>query len=155
MKPSVLFVCLGNICRSPLAEAALLEEARRLGIDIEVDSAGTGDWHVGRPPDGRAIAVAKRNGVDISHQRARQVSAEDFRRFDHIVALDRENLENLRAMEPGNARARLSLLLDYVEGRAGQAVADPYYGQDDHFDLTWGDVTAGARGLARAIAAGR
>ena len=155
MKPSVLFVCLGNICRSPLAEAALLEEAGRLGIEIDVDSAGTGHWHVGRPPDSRAIAVAKRNGVDISHQRARQVSVEDFYRFEHIVALDRKNLAYLEAMQPDEARAQLSLLLDYVEGRAGQAVADPYYGHEDVFDFTWAHVTAGARGLARAIAAGR
>ncbi len=153
MKPSVLFVCLGNICRSPLAEAALREEASRLGLDVEVDSAGTGDWHVGRPPDPRAIEVAKKNGVDISHLRARLVTSDDFRSFDYVVALDAQNLANLRRMRPADGKAELSLLLDHVEGREGQAVADPYYGQADHFDVTWADVTAGARELARKMAA--
>ena len=129
MAVSVLFVCLGNICRSPLAEAAFRAEAERLGFDVEVDSAGTGDWHVGRPPDRRSIAVAARNGVDIGHLRARQVSPADFLRFDHIVALDRENLADLRRMQPGGTKARLSLLLDHVPGREGEAVADPYHGE--------------------------
>ena len=151
MAVSVLFVCLGNICRSPLAEAAFRAEADRIGLDVEVDSAGTGDWHVGRPPDPRSIAVAARNGVDIGHLRARQVSSADFDRFDHIVALDRENLANLRRMQPAGATARLSLLLDHVAGREGDAVADPYYGEDEHFDAAWADALAGARGLGRTI----
>lgn len=155
MRASVLFVCLGNICRSPLAEAALRREAERTGLELEVDSAGTGDWHIGRPPDRRATAVALRNGIDISGLRARQVTPEDFRRFDHIVALDAENLSNLQEMQPRGGKAELSLLLDHVEGREGQAVADPYYGGKDHFDLTWSDVSAGAKGLARKIARGQ
>jgi protein-tyrosine phosphatase len=155
MTIAILFVCLGNICRSPLAEAALRAEAERRGLDIEVDSAGTGDWHVGHPPDPRARAVAGRNGVDISHLRARQVTGEDFHRFDHIVALDRENLAGLEAMRPAGARARLSLLLDHVPGREGEAVADPYHGDDSHFDASWADVTAGAAGLARRLSEGR
>ena len=148
----VLFVCLGNICRSPLAEAAFWAEAERLGLDAEADSAGTGGWHVGKPPDARAISAARRNGSDIAHLRARQVRRADFHRFDHIVALDTENLSDLKALEPPDGRARLSLLLDHVPGRKGEAVADPYYGGDSHFDATWREVTAGARGLARAIA---
>ncbi len=152
-RPSILFVCLGNICRSPLAEAALRHETRRLGLDAEIDSAGTGDWHVGRPPDPRAIAAAQRNGAEIGHLRTRQVTADDFRRFDHIVALDLQNLANLRRIAPPDGKARLSLLFDHVEGRAGEAVADPYYGEDSDFDATWADVTAGARGLAQAVAA--
>jgi len=147
----VLFVCLGNICRSPLAEGALRIEAKRIGLDIELDSAGTGAWHAGQPPDGRAIAAAERNGVDISHLRARRVSRGDFERFDHIVALDEENLADLESMRPAGSRAQLSLLLDHVPGREGQAVADPYYGGDSHFDVTWRDVSDAARGLARAI----
>jgi protein-tyrosine phosphatase len=150
---SVLFVCLGNICRSPLAEAAFRAEAERLGLDVEVDSAGTGDWHVGHPPDRRAAAVAARNGIDIAHLRARQVWAGDFGRFDHIVALDAQNLADLERLRPPGAKARLSLLLDHVEGREGQAVADPYYGDDSHFDAAWADVAQGARGLARKIEA--
>jgi protein-tyrosine phosphatase len=154
MRKSVLFVCLGNICRSPLAEAALRSEADRLGLDLEIDSAGTGDWHIGYPPDPRAAAVAARNGVDISNLRARQVSAEDFRRFDYIVALDEKNLRDLADLRPADGTAELSLLLDHVEGREGEAVADPYYGEDSHFDVAWRDVTDGARSLARRIATG-
>lgn len=148
MTPSVLFVCLGNICRSPLAEAAFREEALRLKLDVIADSAGTGGWHIGAPPDPRAQAVALKNGVDISALRGRQVKPADFRRFTHLVAMDHENLANLRRLAPPDATAELSLLLDHVEGRAGQAVADPYFGEDDGFDVTWADVTAGARALA-------
>ncbi|MFZ4164387.1 low molecular weight protein-tyrosine-phosphatase [Brevundimonas sp. NPDC058933] len=151
MTPSVLFVCLGNICRSPLAEAAFREEARRVKLDVLVDSAGTGDWHVGSPPDPRAQAVARKNGVDISVLRGRQVNPADFRRFTHIVALDEDNLANLRRLAPVDATAELSLLLDHVEGREGQPVADPYFGDDDGFDFTWADVTAGAQGLAATL----
>lgn len=152
MGKSVLFVCLGNICRSPLAEAAFRREAERLGLDVEIDSAGTGDWHIGHPPDSRAAAVARRNGIDIADLRARQVTPEDFRRFDHIVALDAQNLADLERMRPADGKAELSLLLDHVEGRQGQAVADPYYGGEEHFDTAWSDVAAGAEGLARRIA---
>ncbi|MGZ8287170.1 MAG: low molecular weight protein-tyrosine-phosphatase [Allosphingosinicella sp.] len=152
MKSSVLFVCLGNICRSPLAEAAFRREAQRLGLDVEVDSAGTGDWHIGYPPDPRAAAVAARNGIDISHLEARLVTSDDFRRFDHIVALDSNNLRDLERLRPADGKAALSLLLDHVDGRRGQAVADPYHGDDSHFDVAWDDVSAGAQGLARRIA---
>ena len=155
MAVSVLFVCLGNICRSPLAEAALRREAEKLGAELEIDSAGTGDWHVGQPPDRRALAAARRNGIDISHLRARQVTAHDFHRFDHIVALDRQNLAALDRMRPDRARATLSLLLDHVEGREGEAVADPYYGESGQFDATWRDVALGAAALARKIATTR
>ncbi|HEX8655576.1 MAG TPA: low molecular weight protein-tyrosine-phosphatase [Allosphingosinicella sp.] len=153
MAVSVLLVCLGNICRSPLAEAALRREADRLGLELEIDSAGTGDWHVGRPPDPRAIAAARRNGIDISHLRARQVTARDFHRFDHIVALDAQNLAALDRLRPAGSRAKMSLLLDHVEGREGEAVADPYYGEVEHFDAAWSDVALGAAALARKIAA--
>lgn len=154
MKSSVLFVCLGNICRSPLAEAAFRREAQRLGLEVEVDSAGTGDWHIGYPPDPRAAAVAARNGIDISHFEARLVTSGDFRRFDHIVALDSNNLRDLERLRPAGGKAQLSLLLDHVDGRRGQAVADPYHGDDSHFDAAWADVSAGAEGLARKIAGG-
>ncbi len=149
---AILFVCLGNICRSPLAEAALKAEAERSGLDLDVESAGTGDWHLGYPPDPRAIAVAERNGIDISGRRARLVTAADFERFDHVIALDEKNLANLQAMRPEGAKAELSLLLDHVPGRAGQPVADPYYGDASHFDETWRDVTEGARALAEKLA---
>lgn len=144
MSASVLFVCLGNICRSPLAEAALRAEAERAGIAVEVDSAGTGDWHVGSPPDRRAQAVALRHGIDISGYRGRQVTAADFRRFDHIFALDADNLKNLRQLRPSDGTAELRLLMDLVPGREGSGVTDPYFGGDAGFDVTWDDVTRAA-----------
>ena len=153
MTAAVLFVCLGNICRSPLAEAAFRAEADRRGLDVTVDSAGTGDWHVGRAPDPRAQAAARRNGADISRLRARVVTPADFRRFTYIVALDAQNLKDLQAIRPADATADLSLLLDHVPGREGAAVADPYFGDDAGFDVTWRDVAAGAKGLADRIAA--
>lgn len=148
MTYSILFVCLGNICRSPLAEGALRAEARRLNLDLHVDSAGTGSWHAGEAPDRRAQAVAARHGVDISGLRARQVRVEDFRRFHHVIALDHDNLSELRRLAPPDATARLSLLLDHVPGRGGQAVADPWFGDEAGFETTWADVSAGARALA-------
>ncbi|MDP1528502.1 MAG: low molecular weight protein-tyrosine-phosphatase [Rhodoferax sp.] len=151
MSTSVLFVCLGNICRSPLAEGALRAEAARTGLDLIVDSAGTGNWHAGEPPDLRAQAVARRNGVDISALRARQVRTADFRRFTHVIALDHDNLSILRKLAPHGATAELSLLLDHVEGREGQAVTDPWFGEEAGFETTWAEVTAAARTLARAL----
>lgn len=151
-RPSVLFVCLGNICRSPLAEAALRAEAEKAGLDVLVDSAGTGDWHVDCPPDARAIAVAKRQGIDIAPYRGRQVSAADFRRFTHIFALDGENLKNLRRIRPSDGTASLCLLMDLVPGREGTGVTDPYFGDDAGFDVTWDDVTKAARAIVRRLA---
>ena len=154
-KPAVLFVCLGNICRSPLAEAAFRAEAERLGLDVTVDSAGTGDYHLGHPPDRRAQAVAARAGIDISQYQARQVQPDDFTRFTHVVALDGDNLRNLKRIRPADASADVALLLDFVPGREGQPVADPYYGDDAGFDVTWADVTEGAAALARRLQDGR
>ena len=152
MTVRILFVCLGNICRSPLAEAAFRAEAERLELAVEVDSAGTGDWHVGQPPDPRAKAVARRHGANVDGLRARLIRASDFERFDQIVALDIANLRDLQSLKPAGSRAELSLLLDHVAGREGEAVADPYHGDDVHFDETWADVTEGARALAMKLA---
>jgi len=151
-KASVLFVCLGNICRSPLAEGAFRAEAQRMKLDVVVDSAGTGGWHAGEPPDPRAIAAARRNGVDITRQRARKVTKDDFRTFTHIFALDETNLNGLRALAPHDATAELGLLLDLVPGYEGRAVADPYYGDASDFDLTWRDVEMAARALGLRLA---
>ncbi|BAV65095.1 low molecular weight protein-tyrosine-phosphatase [Sphingobium cloacae] len=146
-EPAVLFVCLGNICRSPLAEAAFREQAERARLAAIADSAGTGDWHVGSPPDPRAQAVALRHGIDISAYRGRQVQAEDFHRFGHIFALDGANLRDLRRIRPANGRAHLGLLMDLVPGREGTNVTDPYFGDATGFDVTWNDVTAAAAAL--------
>ncbi len=125
--------------------------AERDGLNIHIDSAGTGDWHVGNPPDPRAIAVARDYGVDISGLRARQVAREDFARFSHIFALDADNLQNLRQLAPADASAELALLMDAVDGRVGQAVADPYYGGPEGFVQTWRDVNAAAEALAKQL----
>ena len=151
--PSVLFVCLGNICRSPLAEAAFRNEAASAGLDVLVDSAGTGDWHVGGPPDPRAQATAKAAGIDIRSYKARQIERADFHRFTHIVAMDRQNLADIRAMMPSDSTAEVSLLLDQVPGREGADIADPYYDGEENFDATWEDAVAGAKALVRKFSA--
>lgn len=151
--PAILFVCLGNICRSPMAEGAARMIAAERGLGIALDSAGTGGWHRGEPPDPRAIACARRHGADISGLRARQVTRADFQRFDHVIALDPSNLDNLARIDPPASRARLSLLLDHMPGRTGQGVADPYYGGDPEFERAWADIHTGVIALFDRIAA--
>lgn len=153
MAVSVLMVCLGNICRSPLAEAALRHHADRMGLDLIVDSAGTGDWHIGHPPDRRAQEVARRlGGIDISDLRARQVHRDDFHRFDHIIAMDHDNRRTLLSLAPARGGAKLSLLLDHLPEHKGRAVADPYYGDVTDFEACWSEVQAATRALAELLA---
>jgi protein-tyrosine phosphatase len=153
MAVSVLMVCLGNICRSPLAEGAFRHHALRIGLDVVVDSAGTGDWHVGHPPDARAQEVARRlGGIDIGGLRARQVSRADFDAFDHVIAMDHSNLSNLQALSPMDATAKLSMLLDHLPGHEGRAVSDPYYGDVADFEACWCEVDAAVRELAKQLA---
>jgi protein-tyrosine phosphatase len=151
--PTILFVCLGNICRSPLAEAALLHEAGLAGIEATIDSAGTGGWHAGESPDRRAITEARRHGIDISAYRARQVTRDDFARFGSIYALDHQNLTDLRKLAPAGSRARLSLLMDVVPGSEGQAVDDPWYGEAEDFARCWIEVRAAARAIVARLKA--
>lgn len=155
MNGSVLFVCLGNICRSPLAEAALRRECEAAGLDPVIDSAGTGNWHVGQPPDERARAVAAEHGIDIGHLRGRQVGPSDFHDFGHVIAMDGQNLRDLAAIRPPGSAAKLSLLFDHVAGRAGEDVADPYYGAADGFERTWAEVSQAARAIRQMLASGR
>ncbi len=150
-RPSVLFVCLGNICRSPLAEGAFRHVAGLAGLDVGIDSAGTARWHAGNPPDPRAILTARGHGVDISGLRARQLALADFHGFTHIFALDRDNLANIRRMAPANSVASVELLLDLVEGRTGQGVIDPYYGEQEGFEQSWADVSAAAHALVERL----
>lgn len=133
---SVLFVCLGNICRSPLAEGVFrhLVEEEGLGGSFDIDSAGTGAWHVGEPPDGRASAVAERHGISLD-SRARQVEAEDLHRFQHILAMDRSNLRELQAMvDLSGADVELRLLREYDPVGEDDEVPDPYYGGAGGFE---------------------
>jgi len=152
--PAILFLCLGNICRSPLAEGAARAAFANAGISATLDSAGTGDWHVGHPPDKRAQAEARRRGTDISDLRGRQLAVEDFYRFDLILAADAANLRDARALAPPDATARVRLMLDLVPGRRGESVTDPYYGADDGFAATWADVSAVAAALVAETSSG-
>ena len=149
MRASVLFVCLGNICRSPLAEAAFRYEAEKVRLSVHIDSAGTGAWHVGKPPDPRARALARAKASPRSSSSS--ATAEDYRRFTHIFALGEDKLATLLARAPADATAEVALLLDCVPGREGQPVADPYYGDESGFEATWRDVSEAARALARRL----
>ncbi|MBR0560243.1 low molecular weight protein-tyrosine-phosphatase [Neokomagataea anthophila] len=146
--PSFLFVCTGNICRSPLAEVAMRHEAEKRGLTLDIDSAGTGHWHIGDPPDPRAQRVAHKHALNASKLRARAVHPEDFHRFTHIIALDQSHLFALRKMRPHDATAELSLMLDHYPGREGNDVEDPYYGPDSGFDTVWKEVEFACKMLA-------
>ncbi|MCW5700744.1 MAG: low molecular weight phosphotyrosine protein phosphatase [Rhodospirillales bacterium] len=146
---SILFVCLGNICRSPSAEGVFRAQVETAGLadTVTTDSAGTYGFHIGRPPDQRALAAARRRGVDLSGLRARQVAVEDFSRFDLILAMDRDNLADLMALCPEEERHRVRLFLDFAPGFDIRDVPDPYYGGEDDFDFMLDLIEAGARGL--------
>ena len=145
----ILFVCLGNICRSPTAEAVVralaAREAPELGL--EVDSAGTAGYHVGEPPDPRMRAAAARRGYDLEALRARIVEPGDFERFDLILAMDRENLAVLHRRVPEQARERVRLFLEFSPQREPEEVPDPYYGGPNGFEEVLDLVEATAREL--------
>jgi protein-tyrosine phosphatase len=149
----VLFVCLGNICRSPTAEAVLraVHRATAPGLPIEVDSAGTGDYHIGEPPDFRAQAAARRRGYDMSGSRARLIEAADFERFDLILAMDRANVADLRRLAPPAFRDRVRLFLEFAAGVDETEVPDPYYGGATGFEQVLDLVEAAARGLIEHV----
>ncbi len=153
MTTRILVVCLGNICRSPLAEGALCARigASHLAGRVEVDSAGTGGWHAGEPPDRRAIACARRHGVDIGGLRARQLRARDFEDFDWLLCADASNLRDVRQLAPAAARDRVALLLDWAGTVPGGEVPDPYYGGEEHFEEVWGMVDAAALAAVRRL----
>lgn len=149
--PKILFVCLGNICRSPLAEAAFRHAAAEAGLEVKVDSAGTADYHVGQPPDPRSVDEARRRGIDITHYRGRQLSEGDFHEFDYILGMDASNMANIARVDPGNGKARVAMLLDLVPGKEGREVGDPYYGGAEGFSITWSEVSAGANALVSVL----
>lgn len=134
-----------------MAEGAFRRAAGRAGLDVHVDSSGTGGWHAGDAPDPRAIAEAKAHGVDISGLRARQLKPDDFRRFNHVLVMDHSNLADALAIVPGDAISQPMLLLDLVPGREGAAVADPYYGGEEHFEDTWQYVSTAAAALVARL----
>jgi protein-tyrosine phosphatase len=145
----VLFVCLGNICRSPTAEVVFRTRAAQAGLQdrVQVASAGTGDWHAGMPPDRRAIAHAARRGYDLSAVRARQVSAEDFERYDWILAMDQSVLRELTSLRPASFTGRLGRFLDFAPQVGLRDVPDPYYGGADHFERVLDLVEHASDGL--------
>jgi len=145
----ILFVCLGNICRSPSAEAVLRRIAAQEApeLHIEVDSAGTAGYHIGEPPDARSQEAAVRRGYDMSRLRARIVEPDDFERFDLILAMDRNNLAILRRRAPAAARDRVRLFLDFAPEADTAEVPDPYYGGASGFEEVLDLVEAASRGL--------
>ncbi len=145
----VLFVCMGNICRSPTAEGVFrhLVEGEGLGGQIMVDSAGTHAYHVGEPPDRRAQAAARRRGVDLSRQRARKAKSGDFKQFDYVLAMDRDNHAELAAICPPGEEHRLKLFLDFAPELDTGDVPDPYYGGGRGFEVVLDMVEKASQGL--------
>jgi protein-tyrosine phosphatase len=150
----ILFVCLGNICRSPTAEGVLRGIAAREFTDLPlyVDSAGTADYHAGDPPDRRTVAAARRRGYDLASLRARRVSRDDFENFDYILAMDRANLAELEQLGQGVIGGRLGLFLEFAPELKVEEVPDPYYGGVEDFERVLDLCETGARGLLRRLA---
>lgn len=151
MANSVLFVCLGNICRSPTAEAVFKTKAKRAGLDIEIDSVGTGGWHIGEAPDTRAIQAGERRGYQFSGQSARKINAQDFRAFDYILAMDFKNLRDLLQIADPEYHDKIHLFLDFAPDVQVQDVPDPYYGGTQGFDEVLDLVEAASDGLIAHI----
>ena len=151
-KISILFVCMGNICRSPTAHGVFqaLVEKHGLGDRISVDSAGTHSYHIGSTPDPRSQHTAQSRGVDLSRLRARQFRSEDFLEFDYLIAMDRSNFTQMAAIKPDKASARLDLMLDYSQQYDAKEVPDPYFGNDG-FELVFDMVSEASEGLLRHI----
>jgi protein-tyrosine phosphatase len=149
----VLFVCLGNICRSPTADGIFNHIVVREKMDqkIMIDSAGTGDWHVGKAPDSRTVAAARQRGYDLSVLRARQVTARDFEEFDYVLAMDKSNLLDLQRIKPTTYTGHLGLFLDFGTRGDYREVPDPYYGGHDGFELVLDLVEDAAQGLLNHI----
>lgn len=149
---SILFVCLGNICRSPLAEGIFREVLVTRGMEQNflLDSAGTGGWHAGSTPDPRSIEIAARHGIDISGQKARKVSADDFSRFDLIFGMDRSNVADLKAVAPQGAQERVHLFLDFA-GSSGREVPDPYYGGPEGFASVYRMIREASEAIATRL----
>lgn len=149
MTQRILFVCLGNICRSPTAEGVFRKMARNGGVDVVIDSAGTGAWHLGQSPDARATAAAAKRGYDLTGQQARKLRAADFGDFDLILAMDSDNLTDIKAVQPAGSTARVHLFLDYAPQQPLRQVPDPYY--NDGFEDVVVLIEQACRGLLKSI----
>ena len=148
----ILMVCLGNICRSPLAEGILRAKVNSRGLDIKVDSAGTGGWHVGQGPDHRAVAIANKYGIDISQQQARQFSSTDFEDFDIIYAMDDSNLSDIVSLANSNKNIeKVQLILNEINPEDNTPVPDPYYGGDDGFEKVYQLLDAACEIITKKI----
>ena len=149
MKTNILFVCLGNICRSPTAQGVFETAVARAGMSdlIHIDSAATAAFHVGNPPDPRSIRAAAARGYDLSHQRARQVRIDDFYQFDYVLPMDRMNFGNLKALRPNDASSHLALFMEYSRLKQYGQVPDPYSGGEDGFELVLDLLEDAAQGL--------
>ena len=153
---SVLFVCLGNICRSPSAHGVFRKRVAEAGLadQIEVDSAGTGDWHIGKAPDRRASQAAAAHDVTIDGLRARQVQPDDLLKFDYVLAMDRDNLDDLERLAGSASQAtRVALFSDFSTNYPGQPVPDPYFGGEDGFEHVLDMIEDASEGLLTAIRA--
>lgn len=148
----VLTLCLGNICRSPVAEELVRRELAAAGVQAVVDSAGTGDWHVGRPADPRSREVARKHGLELGG-RARQLALADFYEQDIILAMDAQNLADARRLLPPNSQTRLELMRDYDPEAPGADVPDPYYGGPEGFERMYEMLERSAREFARRVSA--
>ena len=151
----VLFVCLGNICRSPASEGIFHAMVTKAGLSdvIDIDSAGTGAWHVGDPPDPRGQAAAVRRGYDLSAQRARKVTISDFEQFDYIIGMDSSNYADLAAIAPAASRDKIKLFLDFAPNLGIRDVPDPYYGGDAGFELVIDILEDACAGLMETLKA--
>lgn len=152
-KVGVLFVCLGNICRSPSSEGLFRQcvEESGIGLDITIDSAGTADYHTGQPPDSRAIAAAGARGIDLRNLRARRVDRSDFERFDYIIAMDRHNYDDLLRLAPADYSGSIRLFLEYAENWQEREIPDPYYGGRDGFETVLDMIRDASLGLLSEI----
>jgi len=149
---SILFVCTANICRSPTAKGVFRRLLSKKAARFEIDSAGTHDYHEGKPPFPAAVEIAKRRGYDITGSVARRISAGDFDHFDLILAMDRGNLSALRSIAPTRCKEKIELLLEYGDTYHGKDVPDPYGGKEEGFELALDIIEDGCRGLVQLLA---
>ena len=150
---SVLFVCLGNICRSPTSEGVFRSVAENQNLDFElfVDSAGTAGYHIGHPPDSRAIRAANRRGVDLTNLRARRITHQDYEQFDYIIGMDRWNYDDLKEMAPSDYKGRVCLFMEFASGWDNDEIPDPYYGGPNGFEQVLDMVENASAGLLEDI----